>query len=69
MGKQSLQKVQTQKQQNKMLGVRSMTEQTFEDVFDSMIKGLDETIKTIKQINEDLKYILDTFKSEKTEER
>jgi hypothetical protein len=46
-----------------------MTEQTFEDVFDSMIKGLDETIKTIKQINEDLKYILDTFKSEKTEER
>lgn len=61
--------MQTQKQQNKMLGVRSMTEQTFEDVFDSMIKGLDETIKTIKQINEDLKYILDTFKSEKTEER
>jgi hypothetical protein len=39
-----------------------MKEQTFEEVFDSMIKGLDETIQTIKQINEDLKYILDTFK-------
>ena len=44
-----------------------MQERTFEEIFDSMIMGLDETIKTIKLINEDIKYILDTFKEDKNE--